>query len=134
MNWLRALFEAKASTQQQPTEWTIEYSSRYQEDLEHLFASTAKKAVATAQVLQADEAKIRANLKTGRMDQINRPHKILVKGKSSLGRYQSGESEIWDLHLISPKSKYIILIAKYSKLKKFVLIAVGEEAYLNKGW
>jgi len=124
VEWLRALFESAV-------EWRIDFLSSYEQDLLHLLTSAAGESKDKAVRLSEEEKRIRNLLKTGRMDKLNRPHKI-EPHKGPFKAYTKGNSEVWDMHLLSPKSKYVILVAKYPKERAYILLTIGEEAYINK--
>lgn len=130
MNWFDIIFEAKVKNLE-PVVWKIVQSSHYQHDLENMLMSATIENEQRAVKLKNDEIEILKSLKTGRIDPTRRPHKIIVKGKSTLGSYQSSESEIWDIHLLSAGSKYVLLVAKFPKKKTYILITIGEEAHFN---
>lgn len=125
MRWNDILFEVNE------IQWNVEQISTYQEDLTHLLISSGLESKDKSIRIANEEKRVVSLLHTGRMDSINRPHKI-EPHKGPFKPYSKGSSEIWDLHLLSPKSKYIMLIAKFSKERKYVLLSIGEEAYINK--
>ena len=135
MKWFEALLESsknkKSILEPQQQVWSLAYSSRYESDYFQLIKSSALESREKSQSLVVEIKRITDLMKTGKFDDHNRPHKIIIS-KGALKNYTTVESDVWDLHLLSPKSKYVLLVAKYSKQHKYVLLAIGEEAFINK--
>lgn len=124
MNLITALFEAKKEIVKTPSgKFSIVQSSKFKKDLS-LYLSSVKNRNNELKKL----TEVLPYLADGMMPPAkkNKPHKLAPSN------HFPGYNNIWDIHLGSISSNWLLLVDVDKKLKLITLLATGTHSYLKK--